>query len=159
MPILTERAAGKLVGVSGPAVHKAIVSQRIRPLGEYATEAEFVRDWDAQAEPRLAKRTAAKAEAETYAESRARHEKAKADERELKLQVMREELIQRERANRLTFELAKRARESWEQWPARVAAEMAAELGVEPHTIQAVLTRRVKEHLLSMQVRPVDLAH
>jgi hypothetical protein len=62
--------------------------------------------------------------------------------------------VDRERAAALFFEAGKPARESWEQWPSRVAAMIAAELGVEPHAAERVLTRHVKEHLRKI---PQDL--
>jgi hypothetical protein len=55
--------------------------------------------------------------------------------------------VDRDRAAALFYEAGKRARESWEQWPSRVAAMVAAELGSDPHAVEQVLTRHVKEHL------------
>ena len=78
---------------------------------------------------------------------RSRYEAARAREKELRVKVFEGSLVDRDRAAVLFFEAGKRAREAWEQWPARVAAIIAAELGVEPHPVEQVLTRHVKEHL------------
>jgi hypothetical protein len=85
---------------------------------------------------------------------RSRYEAARAREKELKVKVFEGSLVDRDRAAALFFEAGKRARESWEQWPARVAAIVAAELGVEPHPVEQVLTKHVKEHLRKI---PQDL--
>ena len=46
------------------------------------------------------------------------------------------------------FEAARRIRDTWLAWPARVAARMAADLGVaDVHLVQRVLDRYVHEHL------------
>jgi hypothetical protein len=79
--------------------------------------------------------------------SRARYELARAKEKELKLRQMEGELVDRAKAASLYFEMGKRVREMWEQWPSRVAAMVAAELKTDPHTAEQVLTKHVKEHL------------
>jgi hypothetical protein len=86
---------------------------------------------------------------------RARYELARAKEKELKLRRMEGELVDRAKAASLYFEMGKRTREMWEQWPSRVAAMLAAELGANAHTVEQVLTKHVKEHLrqIPMQLR------
>jgi hypothetical protein len=42
---------------------------------------------------------------------------------------MKGELVDRARATALVFRLAREERDTWSNWPARVAALMAAELG------------------------------
>jgi hypothetical protein len=42
---------------------------------------------------------------------------------------------------------ARQERDVWLGWPARVAALMAAELGVGAHALQTVLETHVREHL------------
>jgi hypothetical protein len=87
--------------------------------------------------------------------SRARYELARAKEKELKLRQMEGELVDRAKAAALYFEMGKRTREMWEQWPSRVAAMLAAELGANAHTVEQALTKHVKEHLrqIPMQLR------
>jgi hypothetical protein len=45
------------------------------------------------------------------------------------------------------FRLAREERDTWVNWPARVAALMAAELGVEAHPMQKILETHVRAHL------------
>jgi hypothetical protein len=53
------------------------------------------------------------------------------------------------------FKLAREERDAWVNWPARVAAMMAAELEVDPHRLHAVLERQVRDHLAALaEVRP-----
>jgi hypothetical protein len=53
------------------------------------------------------------------------------------------------------FRLAREERDVWVNWPARVAALMAAELGVEAPTMQEVLERNVRNQLQELaKIRP-----
>jgi hypothetical protein len=45
------------------------------------------------------------------------------------------------------FRLAREERDAWLTWPARVAALMAAELGVEAHLLQKALETHVRSQL------------
>jgi hypothetical protein len=92
--------------------------------------------------------------ASPLAAHRARFEAARAREKELKVKMLEGSLVDRQRAAALFYEAGKRARESWEQWPSRVAAMIAAELDVPAHTVEQVLTKHVKEHLRKI---PQDL--
>lgn len=73
----------------------------------------------------------------------------KARLRRMELQQKEGELVDRARATALVFRLARQERDVWLGWPARVAALMAAELGVE-HALQTVLESHVREHLASL---------
>jgi hypothetical protein len=58
----------------------------------------------------------------------------------------------------LVFRLARHERNAWASWPARVAAIMAADLGISAHAMQTILETRVRQHLaeladLSRQLR------
>ena len=72
----------------------------------------------------------------TFVQARTAHEIAKAHLARLRLQRMKGELVDRARATALVFRLAREERDAWINWPARVAALMAAELGVEAHPMQ-----------------------
>jgi hypothetical protein len=83
----------------------------------------------------------------TFVQARTAHEIAKAHLARLKLQERRGELVDRARATALVFRLAREERDSWCSWPARVAALMAAELGVAAHGMQKALEHHVRAHL------------
>ena len=91
----------------------------------------------------------------TYLQARTANEVLKAQERKMRLQKLRGELVDRARAVALVFRLARQERDAWAGWPARVAAMMAAHLGVGAHALQTVLETHVREHLGSLaEVRP-----
>jgi hypothetical protein len=57
----------------------------------------------------------------------------------------------------MVFDLARRERDAWIGWPPRVAANMAAELGIDPHRVEQVLDRYLREHLAELGEVRVDL--
>jgi hypothetical protein len=55
----------------------------------------------------------------------------------------------------LVFRLARQERDAWAGWPARIAAMMAADLGISAHRMQSVLEAHVRQHLGELaDVRP-----
>ena len=64
----------------------------------------------------------------TFMQARTANEVLKAQERRLRLQQMKGELVDRAKAVAQVFRLAREERDAWVNWPARVAAMMAAEL-------------------------------
>lgn len=74
-----------------------------------------------------------------------------------KLKREQGEVVDRGRATQLIFDLARRERDAWTGWPARVAANMAAELQVDPHLLERVLDRFLREQLAQMPQVDVDL--
>jgi len=91
----------------------------------------------------------------TFLQARTANEVLKAQERRLRLQQMKGELVDRAKAVAQVFKLACDERDAWVNWPARVAAMIAAELGVDSHQLHTVLERQVREHLNELaEVRP-----
>jgi hypothetical protein len=91
----------------------------------------------------------------TFVQARTAHEIAKAHLARLRLQRMKGELVDRARATALVFRLAREERDSWLNWPARVAALIAAELGVEAHAVQKLVETHVRGHLAELtEIRP-----
>jgi hypothetical protein len=91
----------------------------------------------------------------TFMQARTANEVLKAQERRLRLQRMKGELVDRARAVAQVFRLARDERDAWVNWPARVTAMMAAELGLEQHQLHTVLERHVRDHLAGLaDVRP-----
>ncbi len=83
----------------------------------------------------------------TYLQARTANEVLKAQERRIRLQKLKGEIIDRARATALMFRLARQERDAWAGWPARVAAMMAADLGIGAHAMQTVLETHVRQHL------------
>jgi hypothetical protein len=91
----------------------------------------------------------------TFMQARTANEVLKAQERRLRLQQMKGELVDRAKAVAQVFRLARDERDAWVNWPARVAAMIAAELEDDPHHLHTVLERHVREHLGELaEVRP-----
>jgi hypothetical protein len=103
----------------------------------------------------------------TFMQARTANEVLKAQERRLRLQQMKGELVDRAKAVAQVFRLAREERDAWVNWPARVAAMMAAELSasgsdatggavqVDQHSLHTVLERHIREHLAELaEIRP-----
>ena len=103
----------------------------------------------------------------TFVQARTAHEIAKAHLTRLKLQERRGELVDRARATALVFRLAREERDSWTNWPARIAAVMASELSVScgemigqpveigAHLMQKLLETHVRSHFAELAaIRP-----
>ena len=91
----------------------------------------------------------------TFVQARTAHEIAKAHLARLRLQRMKGELVERSRATALVFRLAREERDTWVTWPARIAALMSAELGVDPHPMQKILETHVRARLSELtEIRP-----
>ncbi|KNX40684.1 hypothetical protein ROE7235_03911 [Roseibaca ekhonensis] len=83
----------------------------------------------------------------TFLQAKTANEVLKAQERRIRLQKLKGELIDRARALALVFRLARQERDVWVNWPARVAALMAADVGVEPAAMQKALEKHVRSQL------------
>lgn len=83
----------------------------------------------------------------TFHDARTANEVLKAQERRLRLDERKGKLVDKSRALLLVHRLAKEERDAILAWPARVAAEMAAELGVDVHRLQTMMDTRLREHL------------
>ena len=99
----------------------------------------------------------------TFLQAKTANEVLKAQERRIRLQNLKGELVDRARAETLMFRLARDERDAWVTWPARVAALMASELTaalgdgceVEAALMQKVLEAHVRAQLDSLaEIRP-----
>jgi hypothetical protein len=91
----------------------------------------------------------------TFMQARTANEVLKAQERRVRLQRMKGELVDRAKAVAQVFKLARDERDAWVNWPARVAARIAAELEVDSHQVHTVLERHVRDHLAELhEIRP-----
>ena len=99
----------------------------------------------------------------TFLQAKTANEVLKAQERRIRLQKLKGELVDRARAETVMFRLARDERDAWVTWPARVAALMASELTaalgdaceVEAALMQKVLKAHVRAQLDSLaEIRP-----
>ena len=120
-----------------------------------ASDSDKLGDEVAQVRSPAAAEPAAQGTGASFTQARTAHEIAKAQRARIEVQRLREEVVDRGHATAEVFRLARRERDAWVNWPARVAALMAAELGVEPHAMQKVLETHVRDHLNELaEIRP-----
>ena len=84
----------------------------------------------------------------TFLQAKTANEVLKAQERRIRLQKLKGELVDRARAETLMFRLAREERDAWITWPARAAALMAAELTAalgDGAQVEAALMQRLLE--------------
>jgi hypothetical protein len=94
----------------------------------------------------------------TFHDARTANEVLKAQERQLRLEERKGKLVDKARALLLVHRLAQEERDAILAWPARVAAEMAAELGVDAHRLQTMMDTRLREHLAARHNVRVQVA-
>ncbi len=168
------RAYARHRGVTDTSVHKAIRAGRITPEGDGTidaarADAEWARNSDA---PRVGTRSkpvrvavpepAAEAPATlpgssgtSLLQARTVNEVVKAQTNKVRLARLKGELVDRPQAIAHVFKLARSERDAWLNWPARISAQMAARLGIEPHTMHVALEAAVREHLQELgELRP-----
>ena len=93
----------------------------------------------------------------TFMRARLATEVLKAQLQKEQLKRVRGEVVDRNKAVAMVFDLARKERDAWIGWPARVAANMASELGVEAHDLEQVLDRYLREHLADLAEVRIDL--
>ncbi len=171
--VASQREVARRLGVSHTALQKAQRAGRIAPEPDGGWDVEKVRArlaessdptrktaaFTAALPPRPAAPAAAplapaaspdplpRAAQNTFHDARTANEVLKAQERRLRLDERKGKLVDKARALLLVHRLAKEERDAILAWPARVAAEMAAELGVDAHRLQTMMDARLREHL------------
>ena len=93
----------------------------------------------------------------SFLRARNANEVLRAQTAKLRLQKLAGDLVDRTKATGLVFELARRERDSWMNWPPRVAANMAAELGVDAHKMELVLDKFIRSHLADLSEIKLEL--
>ncbi len=171
---LSRRAYARHRGVAESAVRKAIAAGRITLEKDGTIDpVKADRQWDLQTDPvkrrsSPAPRSARKAVDDTLAEAgpvgpaafmraRAAREMIGAQTAKVKLAKLKGELVDKAKATALVFDLARRERDAWMNWPPRVAADMAAELGVDPHLMEQVLEHHLRRHLAELAEIEIEL--
>jgi hypothetical protein len=172
--VASQREVARRLGVSHTALQKAQRAGRIAPEPDGAWDIEKVRARLADssdptrktatlvpptppalrpiAPPTVAAMPAPadplpRAAQNTFHDARTANEVLKAQERRLRLDERKGKLVDKARALLLVHRLAKEERDAILAWPARVAAEMASELGVDAHRLQTMMDARLREHL------------
>ena len=93
----------------------------------------------------------------SFLRARMANEVIKAQTAKVRLGKMKGDLVDRARTTAMVFDLARRERDAWIGWPPRVAATMAAELGVDPHKMEQVLNAHLRLHLGELAEIRVEL--
>lgn len=179
-PVLTMgisiRAYARHRGVTDTAVHKAIRAGRITPEADGTIDADRAdREWARNSDvPKAGTRAkAAKVavpDASTQSndgpaalptggtsllQARTVNEVVKAQTNKVRLARLKGELVDRPQAIAHVFKLARSERDAWLNWPARISAQMAARLDVDPHAMHVALEAAVREHLQELgELRP-----
>jgi hypothetical protein len=83
----------------------------------------------------------------TFMQARTANEVLKAQERRVRLQRMKGELVDRAKAVAQVFRFARDERDAWVNWPARVAAMMAPELEVDAHKLAEETSRLIADEI------------
>ncbi len=93
----------------------------------------------------------------SFLRARLANEVIKAQIAKVRLGKLKGELVDRAQATALVFDLARQERDAWISWPPRVAAIMAADLGIEAHAMEQALARYIHQHLSEMAEVKIDL--
>ena len=160
------RAYARHRGVSDTAVHKAIRTGRITPEADGTIDPDRAdRDWTRNSEPpkagtgsrtvkvRVAEdpapnlATGLPAGGTTLVQARTVNEVVKAQTNKVRLAQLKGELVDRAQAIAHVFKLARAEREAWINWPNRITPILAAELGIDEHTLFVALDVAVRVHL------------
>jgi hypothetical protein len=163
--VSSQRELARRLGLSHTALQKAQAAGRIAPEPDGSWNVETVRarltassDPARRGVPAATPSRAAPhapgpppepppAGGTSFHSARTANEVLKAQERKLRLEERRGQLVDKARALLLVRRLAQEERDAVLAWPPRVAAEIAAELGVDPHRLQTALETRLRAHL------------
>ena len=164
------RAYARHRGVTDTAVHKAIRAGRITPEADGTIDADRAdREWARNSDvPKSGTRAkvakvvvpegggdgpaALPAGGASLLQARTVNEVVKAQTNKVRLARLKGELVDRPQAIAHVFKLARSERDAWLNWPARISAQMAAKLNIDPHTMHVALEAAVREHLQELGV-------
>lgn len=174
---LSIRAYARHRGVTDTAVHKAIRAGRITPEADGTVDpAKADVEWTRNSAParagtqtratrvavpdtgeatREGGTTALPAGGASLLQARTVNEVVKAQTNKVRLARLKGELVERSQVVSHVFKLARDERDAWLNWPARVSAQMAATLAVDPHAMHLALEAAVRDHLRELgELRP-----
>lgn len=171
------RAYARHRGVTDTAVHKAIRTGRVTPEADGTIDADRAdADWarntdspkrgtnqraesvvvrEVSGEPSAGLPSSPGIGGTSLLQARTVNEVVKAQTNKVRLARLKGELVDRPQAIAHVFKLARSERDAWLNWPARVSAEMAVKLGLDPHPMHVALENAVREHLQELgDMRP-----
>ena len=171
------RAYARHRGVTDTAVHKAIRTGRITPEADGTIDADRAdADWarntdspkkgtsqraenvvvrEAHGEQTTALPGSTGSGGTSLLQARTVNEVVKAQTNKVRLARLKGELVDRPQAIAHVFKLARSERDAWLNWPARISAQMAAKLSVDPHAMHVALESALREHLQELgDLRP-----
>jgi hypothetical protein len=170
------RAYARHRGVSDAAVRKAISAGRITPESDGTISPELAdEEWarNTQAPRQGTQQRAVRVRGPdapgpgqdgagalpsggtSLLQARTVNEVVKAQTNKVRLARLRGELVDRSQAIAHVFKLARTERDAWLNWPARISAQMAARLAVDPYALHVALESAVREHLQELgELRP-----
>ena len=171
------RAYARHRGVTDTAVHKAIRTGRVTPEADGTidvdrADADWARNTDSpkrgtnqRAESVVVREVSGEPSAglpsspgtggTSLLQARTVNEVVKAQTNKVRLARLKGELVDRPQAIAHVFKLARSERDAWLNWPARVSAQMAVKLGLDPHPMHVALENAVREHLQELgDMRP-----
>ena len=93
----------------------------------------------------------------SFQRARMANEVIKAQTAKVRLAKMNGELVDRAKAITMVFDLARQERDSWQNWPPRVAANIAADLGVDAHLVEKTLEKYLRVHLATLAEVKLEL--
>lgn len=94
----------------------------------------------------------------TFTKARTAEMALKVQRNKILLQRLKGELVDRRAATQHVFDLARKERDHWLQLPARVAAELAAELECDAHAMEMALDRVIRHHLSLLAEVKVEIS-
>jgi hypothetical protein len=155
------RAYARHRGVTDTAVHKAIRAGRVTPEAdgtidaakadaEWARNSAPARSGTQARAPRVTVPEAADIGRDALLQARTVNEVVKAQTNKVRLARLKGELVERSQVVAHVFKLARDERDAWLNWPARVSAQMAATLAVDPHAMHLALEAAVRAHLAEL---------
>ena len=173
---LSIRAYARHRGVSDAAVRKAIAAGRVTPEADGTLDPERAdAEWARNSAParsgtqaraprvtvpeaadighdtgRDAGAAALPAGGASLLQARTVNEVVKAQTNKVRLARLKGELVERSQVVAHVFKLARDERDAWLNWPARVSAQMAATLAVDPHAMHLALEAAVRAHLAEL---------
>ncbi len=145
---LSIRAYARHKNITEGAVRKAIKSGRITLDKNKKIDADIADEqWEENTDiskQRFSNPTENKV---SYSKVKTAHEFQKMKRTELALKKEKGELIDKATVKAHVFKMGRQVRDSWVNWPARVAALMAADLNIDEHEMHTILEKYVREHL------------